>query len=42
MILFVNDNKGFLFLGGLVAQVERVIEWLIHESKVTINLIFNS
>jgi hypothetical protein len=42
MILFVNDNKGILFLGGIIVHIERVVEWLIHESRITIHLIFNS
>lgn len=42
MILFVNDNKGILFLGGLIPHIERIVEWLIYESKITIHLIFNS
>jgi len=42
MILFIGENRGVLFLGGLIAHIERVVEWLKYESKVTIQLIFNS
>jgi len=38
MILFVNNNKGILFLGGIAVIVRRIIEYVRMVSKVTTNI----
>ena len=38
MILFVNNNKGILFLGGIAVVVKRIIEYIRRASIVTTHI----
>lgn len=42
MILFVNDNRGILFLSEAVAAAKDIIKYLQLQSKVVLELILES
>lgn len=42
MILFVNNNKGVLFLSGITIVVQEIFEWIVYASRITTHLIYKS
>lgn len=42
MILFVDDNSGFLFIKNISAVVGKIVEYIYKKSVIVVNLIVKS